>query len=237
MESITAKELKTLLSRLISFGMSKGITLATAEDLASESIRKALESYDPLRGTFAALAATAHSNLLKNYWRDRQNRPQDIDPEPDNYASSDDPVSVFENEDNMKYLMNELRSQLTPQETAFIETLGFLLIEKDDRIVSAAAERLGYNPEEGWNIFRRIRTKANKIQKRNDQPLFARRDISSYEDNELIISEAVCLAKSEYNAEPDLFEFARGFAVNQAYSRLVNSLSDIQRTTYNLSND
>jgi DNA-directed RNA polymerase specialized sigma24 family protein len=164
------EELLALWGRLVGLALHHGVPGADAEDLASRAIVAALEAFDPGRGSFRALCRTALGNLVKNHWRDRK-QTVGIDDVP-GLRHGDEPDAFVEEAERMERLTNltaELAAALDPDERRFFDLLGAVLEERDDIVVSEAARRAGMTPAQGWNVFRRIQRRADRL-----RPSFAR---------------------------------------------------------------
>jgi DNA-directed RNA polymerase specialized sigma24 family protein len=151
-----------LWKQLVARAARKGIRYEDAQELASKTFEKAIETYDPTRGPFAPLCRTIHANLVKNYWRDR--KPHDpLDPDDDRHANNPDfleDLITGEVAKMMRAIGDKILAVLEPEEQAFFLTLAEVMGVAEKAAVSEAARRLGLEPLVGWNIFRRIQRKA-----------------------------------------------------------------------------
>jgi DNA-directed RNA polymerase specialized sigma24 family protein len=147
---------------LVARAAHKGIRYEDAQDLASRTFEKAIETYDPARGSFDPFCRTIHSNLMKNYWRDRKQH-EPLDPDDDRHASTGDfleDMLTGEVAKMMRAIGDKILAVLEPEEQAFFLTLAEVMGVAEKAAVSEAARRLGLEPLVGWNIFRRIQRKA-----------------------------------------------------------------------------
>jgi len=151
-----------LWKHLVARAARKGIRFEDAQELASKTFEKAIETYDATRGPFAPLCRTIHANLAKNYWRDR--KPHDaLDPDDDRHANTPDfleDLITSEVAEMMRAIGEKILAALEPEEQAFFLTLAEVMGVAEKAAVSEAARRLGLEPLVGWNIFRRIQRKA-----------------------------------------------------------------------------
>lgn len=141
-----------------------GVRYEDAQDLASEAVRKALAAHEPGRGPFGPFCRAIHANLLKNYWRDRKSTVE-LDPEMDDRESGSNPldeVAFEEGREMMRRIADRILETLDPQEAAFFLALAEACQDVESVAVTAAARRLGIDPIEGWNRFRRIQRKARR---------------------------------------------------------------------------
>lgn len=144
--------------------LRSGVPYEDAQDLASEAVRKALAAHEPERGPFSAFCRTIHGNLLRNYWRDRKPT-QEFDPETDDRESGSNPldeVAFEEGREMMRRIADQILATLDAREAAFFLALADACQEAEKVAVTAAARRLGIDPMEGWNLFRRIQRKARR---------------------------------------------------------------------------
>ncbi|MBP6875433.1 MAG: hypothetical protein KBD56_05140 [Candidatus Eisenbacteria bacterium] len=150
---------------LVRRGLRTGMFLEEAQDLASRTLVKALDSYDAQRGSFDAFCRTIHGNLMKNHWRDRKPL-EPIDEETVAVDDRIDPLEILtEREERtiMRTLSDRILAALDPEEAAFLLALSDILFETERVVVSQAAARLGMKPLQGWDIFRRIQRKARPM--------------------------------------------------------------------------
>jgi DNA-directed RNA polymerase specialized sigma24 family protein len=149
---------------MVARALRSGVPYEDAQDLASEAVRKALAAHEPERGPFGPFCRTIHGNLLRNYWRDRKPT-QEFDPETDDRESGSNPldeVAFEEGREMMRRIADQILATLDPREAAFFLTLADACQEAEKVAVTAAARRLGIDPMEGWNLFRRIQRKARR---------------------------------------------------------------------------
>ncbi len=150
---------------LVRRGLRTGMLLEEAQDLASRTFVKALDSYDPRRGSFDAFCRTIHGNLMKNHWRDRKPL-EPIDEKTGAVDDRIDPLEILterEEQTIMRTLSDRILAALDPEEAAFFLALSDILFQTERVVVSQAAARLGMKPLQGWDIFRRIQRKARPM--------------------------------------------------------------------------
>jgi hypothetical protein len=149
---------------LVRVATSRGIVLADAEDLAGDTIERALAGFDPARGEFPTFCHTILSNLMKNYWRDRKKTEEY--PDVDGPADPDpmiDPLELADTLREIRDVLSVIKKNLSPEENTFLKHLQDVLDESGPRAISEAARRSGLTPAKGWDLFRKIQRKARGI--------------------------------------------------------------------------
>lgn len=162
-ESIDPATAQLVLWRqLVAAGCRAGVRYEDAQDLASQTIHRALSTHDAERGPFAPFCRTIHANLLKNHWRDRKPSVE-FDPETDGGVVFIDPqvrLEILEGREMLRDIADSILAALEPAEAALFLVLADLCRESERAAVSEAARRLGLEPLQGWDLFRRIQRKA-----------------------------------------------------------------------------
>ncbi|MBM3288284.1 MAG: hypothetical protein FJY88_13205 [Candidatus Eisenbacteria bacterium] len=160
-ESATPEEIACW-RKLVRRGRVAGLRKEVAEDLAGQTLLKAIETFDPARGAFPAFCRAIHANLVKNYWRDR--KPEvGFDPEIHDTPGGEDLLeSILSGEERemLAGIAERIRDRLSPAEDAFFLTLAEILQDRATGAVSEAARRLGLTPLQGHDVLRRIVRKA-----------------------------------------------------------------------------
>jgi len=136
---------------------SRGISHSDAEDLASETLQRALAGFDETKGKLSHFCNKILSNLIVDYWRSKKitrEFPETI---------ADDENDIEEAMDAEKKLDLVRKLDLTDAERAFLTMYGEVLEELGDRAVSETARRMGMKSDEGWNLFRKIQRKASRL--------------------------------------------------------------------------
>jgi DNA-directed RNA polymerase specialized sigma24 family protein len=169
---------RRLFDDLLRFGLSRRVPFHDAEDLVGSTIESSLKHFDATKGAFRPLCFTILSNLIKNYWRDRKQ----VAPFPDD-AEPGDPdweegFAWFKNEAE-KARLEAIMAELTTTERNFLVQLRDVFDEMEDRAVSEASRRLGLEPQKGWDIFRQIQRKAQKLSPEPKYPRTASMKISA----------------------------------------------------------
>jgi hypothetical protein len=153
-----------------------GVAYEDARDLASQTLLKAMQSFDGARGRFAPFCHTVHRNLLKNHWRDRKPTVE-FEPEDDPREAPDTPHDRFVSEE-MRAMMHDVADRilesLDPGEAAFFLTLSEVCDETGSALVSEAARRLGLKPaaeagRPGAAVPRRLRPSGIRPVRRRPQ--------------------------------------------------------------------
>ncbi len=156
------QSLQNCWDRLLMAALRRGVPLPDAEELVSDSLLKAIDSFEPQRGAFYPFCSTILLNKIRNFWRDR-------DPSyhpPDGFEFPDDAPHPFEVEEDMRLMremIDEILRALSPEEASFLKHLGVVMEEMEDRAISETARQLSISPSKGWDIFRRIQRKARQL--------------------------------------------------------------------------
>ena len=186
MPEVAVDPLQEIWNTLVGFAITKHVTFHDAEDLVSESLVKALETFDAARGQLLPYARTILCNKIKNFWRDRK---PDVPFDPEfNGHDPTTPLAIILREEGItmdRELINQICSELDEGESTFLLKLGETIEEIGDRAVSETARRLGLAEQEGWNTFRRIQRKAHKAR------------IAQMEHLRETLAEAPCIAMKE----------------------------------------
>ena len=152
----------TLWRRLLVRALRRGVPYADAQDLAGHAILNALEAFAPERGDFVPFCGTIHSNLLRNWWRDR--KPTEPWEEDRHDGPGDDDPSTESERRELQAMHTQIAdlilAELDPEEAALFLTLGDQCRKAERAAVSSAARQLGIEPLAAWNVFRRIQRKA-----------------------------------------------------------------------------
>ncbi len=149
--------LQRLHGDLLGWLLRRGIPFADAQDLAGSAVESAFKHYNPAKGPFRALCFAALKNLTKNYWRDRK---VNVTPDDNEFPGPEDDLSALDDAEKARQTLESIMAQLDDEEKRFLLAMGEELDEFENRVVSKTARRLGLDPQEGWNIFRRIQRKA-----------------------------------------------------------------------------
>jgi DNA-directed RNA polymerase specialized sigma24 family protein len=152
---------RALFEGLVAYGLSRGVPFEDAQDLVCNSIEAAYKGFDPERGEFAALCYTTLSNRIKNYWRAR--KPTEPLAEDDNLRDPSPGESLRDDVEYDNDLLEQIMADLTVTERDFLVEMRLVLEELEGRAVSETSRRLGIAPEKGWDIFRRIQRKAQRL--------------------------------------------------------------------------
>lgn len=139
------------------------------EDIFQDAIIIVLRKYDESKGSFRAFIAAVYINKLKDHLaRDKYRKfialsveSTDLDSIPD---SIPDEIEVPGGFATIEDFLKRLQGKLTEEEKNFLNTLKSVLPDcKLHGIVTEVSEKLNKEPNEGWNIWRRIRTKARRV--------------------------------------------------------------------------
>jgi hypothetical protein len=161
MNEAAFSKFRTFYDSLVRVATSKGIILADAQDLAGDTIERALSGFNPARGEFPVFCHTILSNLMKNYWRDRKKTEEY--PDVDGPVDPDPPIDPLELADTLREIqaaLSGIKKKLSPEENTFLKHLQDVLDESGTRAISEAARRAGLTPAKGWDLFRKIQRKA-----------------------------------------------------------------------------
>lgn len=149
---------------LVRTGTFRGISFADSEDLAGDAIERALSAFVPAKGEFSVFCRAIHSNLMKNYWRDRKKTEPFEDVEgPADPGGEIDPLELAESLREIRSVLSEIEKKLSDDENAFLKHLQAVLDESGSRAISEAARCSGLTPAKGWDLFRKIQRKARGV--------------------------------------------------------------------------
>lgn len=152
---------------LLSLALSQKVPYEDTEDIVQEVLIKAIDLFDPNRGSFQGFCQTILNNRIKNYWRDtgrRANTGDDPDQLP---GSEEDGATKMEREEAMKNIqriLGNLIGKLDEIEYKFYQEYLNILAETETTLVAKVAKRLNITLQEGHNIFRRIQRKAGEYE-------------------------------------------------------------------------
>ncbi len=208
--------------RLHEDALRKRVPYHDAEDIVSETLLKATETFDQQRGDFDGFCYSILRNKIKNYWRDK--KPQTT-LEDGQYPNDDpSPISIMienEAEERAKAVIAAISPLLTNDERTFLEMLGQVLAELEGRAVTETSRRLGIEPLKGHDIFRRIQRKALKM-----QPPPPSRDMS--QDKDTGVRYSIRMPGID-ELDPDEISLATVWATQTSFHRFVQSLALAQR--------
>ncbi|MER3523317.1 MAG: hypothetical protein C4326_04445 [Ignavibacteria bacterium] len=152
--SIQSEQLQRLWNGLVACARRLGVRYEEAEELTSDALMKGLDCYDPARGDFEPFVRTILRNMVYNYLRKSLNDEGDIPFEDDNDQ---------EEQAMLERIHQQLLNVHPEEERTFYTAYLAWMATAERATVSEAARRIGKTPQQGWDILRRIRHKAETI--------------------------------------------------------------------------
>jgi DNA-directed RNA polymerase specialized sigma24 family protein len=164
MEYPSRNDLQRLWKKLMSIAIYRGLPIADAEDIVSDTFRSAFESYEQKKGEFDTYCSTILHNRIINYWRDRKK----CESFEEDYHAVDayTPLDILEREEKyeaMGVMIKKLAGTLNDKERRFLAEYVDALDRLGKRAVSEAARKAEISVTEGHNVFRKIRRRAEVL--------------------------------------------------------------------------
>lgn len=143
------------------------VSFEEREEIVNDSILAALKSFDHDKGSFESYCKIILKNKIFNFKRDNKDLFLLVAIDDDDEILKADEISYEEKEKNKLAVIfiNKLKNTLETEELKFYNSI-YESCDKNEKInISKVSKNLNIEPQKGWDIFRRIQTKAASLYK------------------------------------------------------------------------
>lgn len=166
---ITYKEFIRFKNEMLAHNNLFNLRNDICEDLFQDTVIVFLDKYDEKRGNAKAFFVTVFKNKMRDFVRrDRFSKiisvvtiQEEADEIPDTEETE---LFVPDGFDSIHHFIASLKKVLSDEEKKFLDTLSKVITDASGHgLISEVARELKIEPNEGWNIWRRIIRKAKKL--------------------------------------------------------------------------
>ena len=150
---------------LLAYGRKFRISFEDTEEIANDSILKALEDFIVDKGSFEAYSKIIFKNKLLNFQKRLRSKYLFLIIEDDDVFTGDDGLYYEKYENTMVSLkfLDILSGSLSEPELKFFNKFKVVCEQSDTKFIAETSKALGIENNKGWDVFRKIQRKAKNL--------------------------------------------------------------------------